>query len=387
MFPTVSSLLEYLFGLKTSLIIPTFGFFVALAFVLSYLTFLSEFKRKEKEGVIKPFKKQIVEGASASLADYLEYGFLGFLIGFKVIGAFVEMQVFSQAPLKFILSLNGSWPAGLLVAILFICLIHWQKKQDQLEKPKQKEILLHPYQLMPKLIIWTAIWGFLGAKVFNLLENLPKYQTYGLVDFIKYSGLTFLGGLTFGAISYLYIGYKNGMRLIDLADIGSPGMLVAYGVGRIGCQLSGDGDWGIVNHMAKPFDWLPNWVWSFTFPHNVLNEGVYINGCSGNYCSALAQAVFPTSFYEVVLILSCFLLLWLFRRKLKVPGLIFCIYLLIMGLERFFIEMIRVNYRYDLLGMRLSEAQIVSLIFVLLAIAIGTSILFHKNKLAKNRLP
>lgn len=387
MFPTVSSLLEYLFGLKTSLIVPTFGFFVALAFVLSYLTFLSEFKRKEKEGVIKPFKKQIVEGAGASLTDYLEYGFLGFLIGFKVIGAFAKMQLFSQAPLKFILSLNGSWPAALLVAMLFIYLIYWQKKQDQLEKPLKKEILLHPYQLMPKLIIWAAVWGFLGAKVFNLLENLPKYQTYGLVGFIKYSGLTFLGGLTFGAISYLYIGYKNGMRLIDLADIGSPGMLVAYGVGRIGCQLSGDGDWGIVNTYPKPFDWLPNWMWSFTFPHNVLNEGVYINGCSGNYCSELAKGVFPTSFYEVVLILSCFLLLWFFRRKLKTPGLIFCIYLLIMGLERFFIEMIRVNYRYDLLGMRLSEAQIVSLIFVLLAIAIGTSTLFNQNKLKKNRLP
>ena len=379
MFPTISSFLEYFFGIKSTLPIPTFGFFVALAFVLSYLTFLSEFKRKEREGIIKPIEKLVVEGKRASISNYLEFGFLGFLIGFKIIGAFLNMALFSQAPLKFILSLNGSWPAGFLTAILFLYLIYWQKKQDKLDNPQLKKVLLHPYQLMPKLIIWAAIWGFLGAKVFNLLENLPKYQTYGLTDFLKYSGLTFLGGLTFGALSYLYIGYKNGMKLIDLADIGSPGMLVAYGVGRIGCQLSGDGDWGIVNNLPKPFSWLPDWMWSFKFPHNVLNEGIYINGCSGNYCSQLPHGVFPTSFYESVIILSCFLLLWLFRRKIKLPGLVFCFYLLIMGLERFFMEKIKLNFKYDMLGLRWSEAQIVSVMFILLAIVIGARIFYNRH--------
>ncbi|RYF25737.1 MAG: diacylglyceryl transferase [Flavobacteriales bacterium] len=379
MFPTISSFLEYFFGIKSTLPIPTFGFFVALAFVLSYLTFLSEFKRKEREGIIKPIEKLVVEGKRASISDYLEFGLLGFLIGFKIIGAFLNMSLFSQAPLKFILSLNGSWPAGFLVSILFLYLIYWQKKQDKLDSPQFKKVLLHPYQLMPKLIIWAAIWGFLGAKVFNLLENLPKYQAYGLTDFLKYSGLTFLGGLTFGALSYLYIGYKNGMKLIDLADIGSPGMLVAYGVGRIGCQLSGDGDWGVVNNLPKPFSWLPDWMWSFKFPHNVLNEGIYINGCSGNYCSQLPHGVFPTSFYESVIILSCFLLLWLFRRKIKLPGLVFCFYLLIMGLERFFMEKIKLNFKYDMLGLRWSEAQIVSVMFILLAIVIGARIFYNRH--------
>ena len=86
MFPTLSSLSEYLFGIAIPFPIPTFGLFVACAFIFSYLVFRSEFKRKEEEGVIKAFEKEVVIGDGAKLVDYLEYGFLGFLVGFKVIG-------------------------------------------------------------------------------------------------------------------------------------------------------------------------------------------------------------------------------------------------------------------------------------------------------------
>ena len=379
MFPTISSLSEYLFGTPVSIPIPTFGVFVALAFVLSYLTVLSEFKRKEKEGRIKPWQKTVKAGEGASLPDYLEYGFLGFLLGFKVIGALVYYQQFSLGPLKFIFSLHGSWSAGFLLCITFSGLIYWQKKQELIRPTPATTVIFHPYQLMPKLIIWAALWGFLGAKVFNFLEHIQVYSSYSFTDFLKYSGLTFLGGLTFGAISYLYIGYKNGMKLIHLADIGSPGMLVAYGVGRIGCQLSGDGDWGIINRYPKPFAWLPDWMWSFRFPHNVLNEGVYIQGCSGNYCSVLSDPVYPTSFYESVIILGCFSVLWGLRRKIQLPGLMFCFFLLIMGAERFLMEEIKLNFKYEIFGLHLSEAQIVSLCFLLLSLLIAANIFVNKK--------
>src|SRR5690606_13982566 len=104
--------------------------------------------------------------------------------------------------------------------------------------------------------------------------------------------------------SYLYIGIRHGIPWKQLADIGSLGMLVAYGVGRLGCHLSGDGDWGIVNNRDKPFRWLPDWAWSFDFPHNVIHQGVPIPGCTGPYCYVLPEGVFPTSLYESTCILA-----------------------------------------------------------------------------------
>ncbi|EDM36959.1 hypothetical protein PBAL39_18834 [Pedobacter sp. BAL39] len=379
MFPTISYLLEYLFGVPINLPIPTFGVFVVLAFVLSYFTFYSEFKRKERVGVIATFEQPFFNNG-ATAADYAEYGLLGFLLGFKVIGACFDLDLFWQSPLKYIFSLQGSWLAGTLICLLFSYLIYWYRKQEMLENNRKTTIVVHPYQLMPKLMIWTAVWGFLGAKVFNFLENVQLYSSYSFAHYLQYSGLTFLGGLTFGAMTYLYIGHKSGMRLIDLADIGSPGMMVAYGVGRIACQLSGDGDWGIVNNTEKPFLWLPDWMWSFRFPYNVLNEGSYISGCAGNYCTILPHGVFPTSFYESVLILTAFFIIWINRNRIRLPGLMFSIYLLVIGLERLLIEEIRLNYRYEVFGMHLSQAQMVSLLFILLGLLIGGYTVVHRKR-------
>jgi len=387
MFPLLSDLIAYVFGVTTVLPIPTFGFFVALAFILAYFTFLSEFKRKEAAGEIDPFERELKSRKSPSMTDYLEYGFLGFIIGFKVIGAFVFSEDFSQSPLRFIFSLKGSWFFAILLSALFLFLLNWQHRLEKATKtnkatePNKVSIKIHPYQLMPKLVLWAAIWGFLGAKIFNYLENVQKYNNYTFSDFLQYSGLTFFGGLTFGALSFLYIGYTRGIRLIDLADIGSPGMLVAYGIGRIGCQLSGDGDWGIVNKFVKPFSWLPDWTWSSKFPHNVLNQGEYISGCTGYHCFQLISGVFPTSFYESVIILLCFSILWLNRIRIKRPGLMFCLYLLVIGIERFCIEYLRLTFKYDVFGLQLSQAQLISIFGVVLAAVIGLYV--KDNKLQR----
>ena len=131
---------------------------------------------------------------------------------------------------------------------------------------------------------------------------------------------------------------------------------MAYGIGRAGCHLSGDGDWGINNLAPKPewMSFLPDWMWSYTFPHNVIHSGIQMEDCGAKfwepYCSQLANPVWPTAFYEVVMATLIFILLWKIRKKIKVAGTLFCIYLALNGIERFLIEKMRINTEYNILG-------------------------------------
>jgi phosphatidylglycerol:prolipoprotein diacylglycerol transferase len=82
---------------------------------------------------------------------------------------------------------------------------------------------------------------------------------------------------------------------------------------------------------------------AYRFPQNVNNDGIPIPGFTDEHYSVLPQPVFPTSLYETVLCTFLFLLLWAVRRKITTPLVMFGIYLIINGLERFLIELVRVN--------------------------------------------
>jgi prolipoprotein diacylglyceryltransferase len=140
---------------------------------------------------------------------------------------------------------------------------------------------------------------------------------------------------------------------------------LSYGTGRIGCQVAGDGDWGIVNTSPKPFGWLPDWMWAYNYPNNVNEAGVPIPGCAGKYCNELNPPVYPTPLYEIVVCLLLFALLWSIRKKLKTPGRLFALYLMLNGIERFFIEKIRVNTRLNIFGFQPTQAEVISTLLFL----------------------
>jgi phosphatidylglycerol---prolipoprotein diacylglyceryl transferase len=146
---------------------------------------------------------------------------------------------------------------------------------------------------------------------------------------------------------------------------------LAYGIGRIGCHLSGDGCWGIPNPNPKPgwMSFLPDWMWSYKFPHNVINEGTLIDNCTGKHCHILDVPVYPTSFYETVAMFIIFIILWSIRKKIKLPGLMFCFYLILQAIERYGMELIRVNNKYHFLGISITQAELISIIFLLSGIA------------------
>lgn len=383
MFPVISDLVNYLFGTDFSWAIPTFGFFVTLAFILSYLTFKKEFERKERLQQFKAFEEEVRWGIKEKTFLFLGYGLLGFFIGYKGIGALLEKETFFYNPLRFIFSTQGNWKMGVLLALACCVIVGVVYRKMIFSKTMTETRWMRPKELLPIMLLWAGVTGFIGAKIFNVFEDGLLYKTHGFADILDFSGLTFWGGLIFGGFSYFYIGIRKGLGWRDLADVGSLGMLVAYSVGRMGCHLSGDGDWGIVNTFSKPFTWWPDGLWSFNYPHNVANQGVRIPGCEGKYCYVLPEGVFPTSLYESIFMLIVFILLWWKADKIKTPGLLFVIYLFVVGLERFFIEFIRVNYKFDVGGWLLSEAQLIGFFITLLAF-IMLGIIKLKNR--KSRL-
>lgn len=378
MFPTVSHFLNYLFGIDVPLPFNTFGVFVALAFVAGYWAFSKELQRKEALGILKPTKRTVTIGEPASFIELASNAFFGFIIGYKLIYALLNYQLFVSDAQTVILSLKGNVLGGLALAALFTYWDYKEKEKAKLPKPKTVEVTVRPHELMSNLIVWAAVWGFLGAKIFDNLEHWDTFIQDPIGGLLSFSGLTFYGGLICGGAAVLYIAYKNGIKPLHMLDVGGPGMMLAYSVGRIGCHLSGDGDWGIPNLNPKPFTWLPDWLWAYTYPNNVANEGNPIAGCVGKYCNELPQPVYPTAIYEVILAFIIFLILWNIRKKINLPGMMFGIYLMFNGLERFFIELIRVNSKYTVAGISFTQAELISsILFISGCILVAYSI---KNK-------
>ena len=384
MYPTISEFLKS-FGINLPLPIQTFGFFVALAFLFAAYTLGLELKRKTADGLLIPHKKKIIENKPVTWYDYAVNAGAGFLIGFKLVFAFLNYSYFADNPQDVILSGMGSVPGGIGLAAILVYLKYREAQQLKGKTPKEKWVEIQPYEHVSNITLIAALFGLLGAKVFHNLENIDEFLRDPVDALLSFSGLTFYGGLIVAAFVVIRYGKKNGIAPLHMADATAPSLMLSYGIGRIGCHASGDGDWGIVNTHPKPdfLSFLPDWMWAFKYPHNVNQDGIPIPGCEGKYCFELAEAVWPTPFYEAIMGIGLFFVIWSFRKRIQIPGLLFSIYLVINGLERFFIEKIRVNTEYNVFGMGITQAEIISTSLILIGLA-GIIILTRKNKTKSN---
>ncbi|MCW3113402.1 MAG: prolipoprotein diacylglyceryl transferase [Segetibacter sp.] len=371
MYPNLYYAFKDLFGVEwTGLkLINSFGFFVAVSFITAAAVLAAELRRKSKEGLLTYKEEKIVVGQPASAVEIFINFLLGFLMGFKLIGAFLDRDALVDTQ-TYILSTQGSWTAGIVVGLLFAFLKWQEKNKVKLAKPEERTIRIWPQDRVGDMVIYAFVFGFLGAKIFHNLENLDDLIKDPVGSLISFSGLTFYGGLICATIAIWHYCKRNNMKPIHVADCFAPAMMLAYAIGRIGCQVAGDGDWGIVNTHPKPFAALPDWAWAYTYPHNVIGEGVRMFDCVGQYCNELPQAVFPTPLYEIIACLILFAFLWAIRKRVKTPGVIAAIYLILNGVERFLIELIRVNTKYHFLGINPTQAELISAFLVITGVVL-----------------
>jgi prolipoprotein diacylglyceryltransferase len=369
MYPNLYFAFKDLFGVELSglKLVNSFGFFVALAFIAAAYVLTLELRRKSKLGFLSYKEEKIMVGQPASAGELILNFALGFLMGFKLVGAFIDRNVLVDTQ-SYILSGQGNVWAGLVVGAIFAGLKWQEKNKVKLDKPEERTIRIWPEDRVGDLVIFAAVFGFTGAKLFHNLENINDLMADPIGALLSFSGLTFYGGLICAGLAIYWYCKRNNMKPIHVADAVAPAMMLAYGIGRIGCQVAGDGDWGIVNNSPKPFSWMPDWAWAYTYPNNVLGEGVAIKGCTGPYCAALPQAVYPTPFYEVIAALLLFAFLWSIRKRITTPGIMSAIYLIVNGIERFLIEKIRVNTEYNFMGITPTQAELISSTMILVGV-------------------
>lgn len=380
MYPNLYYAFKDLFGVDLPALrfINSFGFFVALAFLVGAWLLTLELRRKSKAGLLHPTETEVTVGKPATPAELLSNFLLGFILGYKILALFFAGQ--DQDPQAFIFSSQGNWPLGIGLGLLFAGLKWWEKKKQQLDKPEVRKVRLWPQDRVGEITILALIFGLLGAKLFDIFENWSDFLEHPTAYLLSPSGLTFYGGLICAALAIIVFARKHKIPLVHLADAIAPPLMIAYAIGRIGCQVAGDGDWGIVNNNPKPFSWLPDWVWSYRYPHNVNEAGVPIEGCMGRFCNQLPQPVYPTPFYETVMGLLLFALLWSLRKRLRPFGALFALYLIVNGIERFLIEQIRVNNQLNFLGLQPTQAEVIAVGLVLLGIALWVFLVQRQKK-------
>jgi phosphatidylglycerol:prolipoprotein diacylglycerol transferase len=192
-----------------------------------------------------------------------------------------------------------------------------------------------PADQATEALLAALVGGLVGARVYWLLDNWDEASGDVLGSIFGGSGLTWYGGAMGGAIAVLLWARWRGRLNLSLLDASAPALALGYAIGRVGCQVSGDGDYG------RPSD-VP---WAMAYPNGVVPTD---------------EVVQPTPIYETLGMGLAALVLWQLRDRLP-PAALFGLYLVFAGTERFVVEFWRRNPDADL---GLTSAQITSLIML-----------------------
>jgi phosphatidylglycerol:prolipoprotein diacylglycerol transferase len=203
------------------------------------------------------------------------------------------------------------------------------------------------------MITIAGLTGIFCSKVYSALESPTEFLAHPVASIFNRYGFTWFGGFFGGFFAMLILGKRAKIPLLEFLDACTPAASFGYAIGRMGCLLSGDGDYGIPTTLP----------WGMSFPNGVVPT---------------TDRVHPTPIYEFLAWCAIGVLLWYLggkaMRRPRGKGLIFCAYLLLTGIARYLVEIIRINPRVFL---GFTNAQIVSILSVLAGIGLFLWIRHH----------
>jgi phosphatidylglycerol:prolipoprotein diacylglycerol transferase len=182
-----------------------------------------------------------------------------------------------------------------------------------------------------EMIFAGLVGGVIGSRLDYLLQNWDEVSDDVLGNIFSGSGLVWFGGLVGGALGVALWAWRRGFLGLQLLDVAAVPLALGYAIGRVGCQLSGDGDYGTESDLP----------WAMAYPEGTV---------------ATTEEVHPTPIYESLAMGLVALALWRLRGRLA-PGMVFALYLVLAGLERLLVEFVRRN---DDVAAGLTLAQLVS---------------------------
>lgn len=251
---------------------------------------------------------------------------------------------------------------GLMMGLGFIA-ASWILTKDLVRKG-------YDQNLGSTITLLAILFGLAGSKILFLLENLNDFLEHPSM-MISPGGLTWYGGFILATAAIWQYAKKKKIPFLRIADATAPALMLGYGIARIGCHLSGDGDYGYPTTLPWAAVYsngtYPPSLAFRDFPDIVSKYGV--NGVVPD-----TIPVHPTPVYEFIAGMILFGILWGMRKKFTVDGQLFSIYLVMAGMARFLVEFIRLNPR---VAIGLSEAQLISIILIITGI-IGLFLLNRK---------
>ena len=205
-------------------------------------------------------------------------------------------------------------------------------------------------ELASTMVFAAAVGGLIGARILFILEDWSNFLRSPWGFIFTGAGFTWYGGFLGGVLGVSWVVWKNNIPWLRAADIAAPALAIAYGIGRLGCHVAGDGDWGTITNVP----------WGVAYTNAIIG---WVDPSTGLPYPPGVR-VHPTPIYEFLESLLIFGILWVLRKKDYAPGTMFWLYLALSGLARLVVEFWRLN---PVFAFGLTEAQW----FGVLAIIVG----------------